>query len=247
MFAIKQDTTFSSSVIDILRSTNSSSSGVGGSTGPTGPAGSSSGSTGPTGSQGPTGPSSGSTGSQGPTGAAGSQGSTGSTGSTGPTGSQGPTGQSVPAYTAGTGLALNGNEFSIPSSYLASPPPIGSAVASNGNFTNLTSSAGYISHGQVSMKGLTGGTNLQLSGVGATGDPELKIYTNDAAGVINVNMTTVGATGASAIVIQGNGTDLWTIDNTGNMFPKQGFSTMTCHEFRCGSDIKLSRIRNRLD
>ena len=142
-------------------------------------------------------------------------------------GPTGPTGSYGPIYTAGTGLILNSNQFSIPTSYLASPPPIGSTTAANGNFTNLTSSSSYISHGQVSMKGLTGGSNLQLSGVGATGDPELKIYTNDIAGVINVNITNVGGSGTSAIVIQGNGSDLWTIDNLGNIFPKQGFSSMT--------------------
>lgn len=141
-------------------------------------------------------------------------------------GPTGPTGIG-PTYTAGTGLSLNSNQFSIPTSYLASPPPIGSTIAGNGNFTNLTSSSSYISHGQVSMKGLTGGTNLQLSGAGLTGNPELQISTNDAGSVVNVNITSVGATGTSSIVIQGNNNDKWTIDNSGNIFPKQGSTSMT--------------------
>jgi hypothetical protein len=92
-----------------------------GATGPQGPAGPI-GATGATGPQGPTGPigQTGATGPQGPagptglTGATGPQGPAGPIGVTGATGPQGPAG----AYTAGTGITINGSTLSVNTSQI---------------------------------------------------------------------------------------------------------------------------------
>jgi hypothetical protein len=103
--------------------------GVDGAVGPQGPAGpaGANGLDGATGPQGPAGPVGangldGATGPQGPAGPAGANGLDGATGSAGPQGPEGPVGPQGPAglpgptYSAGAGLALSGDQFSIPAS-----------------------------------------------------------------------------------------------------------------------------------
>ena len=103
--------------------------GLDGATGPQGPAGpaGANGLDGATGPQGPAGPVGangldGATGPQGPAGPAGANGLDGATGSAGPQGPEGPVGPQGPAglpgptYSAGAGLALSGDQFSIPAS-----------------------------------------------------------------------------------------------------------------------------------
>jgi collagen triple helix repeat protein len=100
--------------------------------GPTGPAGAQGlkGDAGAPGDRGPTGAAgvqgengaAGPQGAMGATGAAGPQGPTGAAGlrgAVGPTGPQGATGDPGPTYAAGSGLALSGNVFSIPSGAIA--------------------------------------------------------------------------------------------------------------------------------
>lgn len=106
---------------------------------------------------------------------------------------------------------------------------IGNTTPAPVHATNLSANGSLITQSaQVSLKGLTGGNTLQISGAGATNNPELIISANDAGSTIIVNITSVGGgNNATAIQFEGNSGTIWTMDVLGNFFPKQGSAAMT--------------------
>ena len=131
--------------------------------------------------------------------------------------------------TSGNNISLTPTALTINSTGNMDGIVLGATTPASGSFTSLYANNSLITQSaQVSLKGLTGGNTLQLSGAGATGNPELQLSVNDAGSTVICNITSVGGANTNAAIqFTGNNTTIWTLDVLGNFFPKQGTSGMS--------------------